>query len=121
MKEIKTYQEMEADLNNIIAKCQYPDYLIDHWFDGELYFNPNCNCGFYWRFDSEYNVPIHTWFPNVIKLLYFISDVNLNILHTSPDLLYHKIKDLYIQNNVPIPKFFYRFENLYIKNKAGHF
>lgn len=111
MHEFQSYQEIQTELDYVIEKSYHPEFLVADWFNGKLYFNPITNCGLYYRIDKEYGDPIHTWFLNIIKLLFFVKDVSRNILFTSPDPIYQNIKCLYIQNNIPIPKIFYKFEN----------
>jgi len=106
MHEFQSYQDIQAELDDVIQKSYHPEFFVDKLSDGELYFNPVENCGLYSRFDHEYGVPMHTWFLNVDNLLFYVKDYSIN-----PDQIYKNIKNLYIKNIVEIPRVFYWFEN----------
>ena len=96
MHEFQAYQEIQAELNDVIQKSYHPEFFVDYWFDGELYFNPVFDCGLFIVYDKKYKCFSHTWFPDGTTILFFVRNVSRNVLHKSPDQIYRKIKDLYI-------------------------
>ena len=96
----RTAQEEEAELNDVISKCQHPEFYVGMMLNKEIYFNPIYHCAM--LVDYNNNVAGHTWFTSDEKFFNFINEVFDRIIKASPTYLYQKIRDLYNEYNVVI-------------------
>ena len=99
-----------TECDEVVVKAYHPEFLICSYKDIEIYFNPKFNYGL--AVDIKYvdKDPFVSYWTDSTLFFAFLLKFYRNNMNINPDRVCQKIKHMYLDNDLELPKSWHRFD-----------